>query len=57
MDYLGIVLFIAGLVLLLLGISWGGGKYPWKSGAVIAPIVIGFLLLVAFGFWGKRVAF
>ena len=30
-----------------MGISWGGGLYPWKSPAVITAIVLGFLLLVA----------
>jgi len=36
---------------MLLGISWGGQTYPWKSAGVIVPIIIGALTLVAFGFW------
>jgi MFS family permease len=50
-DYLGTLLFIAGLVLFLLGLSWGGTVYPWKSVKVIASIVVGFCCLVAFGLW------
>ncbi|KAF2651220.1 fungal trichothecene efflux pump [Lophiostoma macrostomum CBS 122681] len=51
LDYPGIFLWTAGLVLFLMGISWGGGLYPWKSAAVISTIVIGAACLIAFGFW------
>jgi MFS family permease len=51
LDYVGIVLFTAGLILFIMGLSWGGNMYPWKSAHVIAPIVVGALLLIAFGFW------
>ncbi|KAI9795862.1 MAG: hypothetical protein M1835_005058 [Candelina submexicana] len=47
-DFVGIVLFTGGLFVFLLGISWGGVVHPWKSGAVISTIIIGFLALVAF---------
>jgi MFS family permease len=50
-DYIGILLFAAGSIIFLLGISWGGSIYPWKSAAVIASIAGGGLTLVAFGFW------
>lgn len=51
LDYVGIFLFVAGLTLLLLPISWGGTLYPWKSAATIATLIIGVLLLVALGLW------
>lgn len=51
LDYGGIFLYTAGLLLLLLGLSWGGSIHPWKSAAVIAPIVIGILSLIALGFY------
>ncbi|KAJ4357516.1 uncharacterized protein N0V89_002092 [Didymosphaeria variabile] len=51
LDYPGMFLWTAGLVLFLMGISWGGGIYPWKSAAVICAIVIGAACLIAFGFW------
>ena len=50
-DVVGIFLFCAGLVIFILGLSWGGGKYPWKSTAVIASILLGFFTLVAFVLW------
>ena len=53
LDYGGITLFVGGLVSLVLGLSWGGGLYPWTSAKAIAPLVVGFCILVAFGFYGK----
>lgn len=53
LDYGGITLFVGGLVSLVLGLSWGGGLFPWTSPSVIAPLVIGFVTLIAFGFYGQ----
>lgn len=47
-DFVGLFLFIGGLLIFLMGLSWGGGLYPWKSANVIATIVVGFITLVAF---------
>lgn len=52
MDFGGIFLFIAGAVLFLLGLSWGGQQYPWKSANVLATLIIGFFTLVAFVLYG-----
>ncbi|EXJ75055.1 uncharacterized protein A1O5_01751 [Cladophialophora psammophila CBS 110553] len=40
-DIVGLVLFVISGACLLLGISWGGQRYPWKSGPVIGTIVSG----------------
>lgn len=50
-DLIGFVLFAGGLLLFIMGLSWGGVVYPWKSSHVIATIVVGFLALVAFVLW------
>lgn len=50
-DWLGLFMFIAGCTLFIVGISWGGSLYPWKSAATIAPIVIGVLTLIGLGFY------
>ncbi|KAB5530376.1 fungal trichothecene efflux pump [Coniochaeta sp. 2T2.1] len=50
-DYVGTVLFTGGMVVFLLGLSWGGNLHPWSSPAVIAPIVIGAVALIVFGFY------
>ena len=52
LDYGGIVLFSGGLILFLLGVSWGGTLYPWGSAHVVATLVIGIVTLVGFVFYG-----
>lgn len=51
LDYVGILLFVAGLFVFLLGLSWGGQQYPWKSAEVIATLVIGGVTMIAFALW------
>jgi MFS family permease len=51
LDFVGLGLFSTGCILFLLGINWGGRQYPWKSAAVLVPIVIGVISLVSLGFW------
>ena len=50
-DYIGAALYTGGLLLFLMGLSWGGSLYPWKSAHVISAIVVGILCLVTLGFW------
>lgn len=39
------------------GLQWGGYQYPWKSAHVIAPLVVGFILLfVLFPLWEIKFA-
>lgn len=33
------------------GMQWGGYQYSWGSAHVLAPLILGAVLLVAFGFW------
>ncbi|KAI1805390.1 MFS general substrate transporter [Daldinia bambusicola] len=53
-DFLGITLTLAGVTILMLGLTWGGSEYPWDSVAVIVTLVLGFLLCVAFVLWQWR---
>jgi hypothetical protein len=50
-DYGGLLLYTAGLVLFILGLSSGGSLYPWTDAKVIAPLVVGFMCLVALFFY------
>lgn len=50
-DHIGFVLFVAGTILFLLGLSWGGSLYAWDSAHVIATLIVGVVLLIALGFW------
>ena len=51
LDYVGIVLFVGGFTTFLLGLSWGGSAYPWKSAHVISTMVVGGLVTIAFILW------
>jgi EmrB/QacA subfamily drug resistance transporter len=55
-DWLGIALLIAGVVPILIGLTWAGVAYPWGSLPVIASIGGGTLVLVGFAFWEKHAA-
>lgn len=50
-DFGGQFLFLFGLGLLVLGLTWGGGKYAWHDAKVVVPLVLGSLLFVCFVVW------
>lgn len=50
-DPVGIFLVTPGLICLLLALQWGGVTYAWNSSMVIALLVMGAVLLVAFALW------
>ncbi|OCK72990.1 trichothecene efflux pump [Lepidopterella palustris CBS 459.81] len=49
LDWIGFPLYAGGLLLFLLGITFGGNQLAWKSAGTICMIIIGAVLLVAFG--------
>lgn len=49
LDLPGIGLLTAGLTLLLAGLNLGGGLYAWANARVLATIIVGITLLIAFG--------
>jgi MFS family permease len=55
-DYIGFVLFTGGLLIFLIGLSWGGTVYPWKSAAVIASMICGGLALIVLAVYEHYVA-
>ncbi|EKG11270.1 Pyridoxal phosphate-dependent enzyme beta subunit [Macrophomina phaseolina MS6] len=48
-DPIGSFLFIGSSALILLALDWAAGTYPWSDAHVIAPLVIGCILLIVFG--------
>ncbi|KAL4808006.1 fungal trichothecene efflux pump [Aspergillus unguis] len=48
LDFIGIFLFVAGCVLFLIGLSWGGTAYPWASAHTLCTLLIGIATIVAF---------
>lgn len=49
LDLPGSGLLTAGLTLFLVGLNLGGGANPWTAAKVLAPLIIGICVLVAFG--------
>jgi Major Facilitator Superfamily len=49
-DYLGIITLIPALVLLLLGLNFGGDKFEWVSGTSFMLFGGSIVLLLVFGF-------
>ncbi|PGH03813.1 hypothetical protein AJ80_08626 [Polytolypa hystricis UAMH7299] len=50
-DFVGGFLSISGMILFLAGLQWGGYQYTWTSAHVLVPLILGFVMLVAFVFW------
>ncbi|CAG9947642.1 unnamed protein product [Clonostachys rosea f. rosea IK726] len=48
LDWIGIALYVCGCVLFLVGLSWGGTTYPWKSAEVLCTLLIGIALVAVF---------
>jgi Na+/melibiose symporter-like transporter len=55
-DYLGVLLSIAGLVTLVYGIIQGGDTGSWLRADVLGPIAAGLALLVVFGWHETRIS-
>lgn len=53
LDYVGMFLYVAGCVLFLVGLSWGGSTYPWASAQVLCTLLIGVATLAAFAVYGE----
>jgi len=52
-DFLGGGLVIGGMIFFLVGLNWGGQQYGWSSAHVRSFLLVGAVLLIAFGFWEK----
>ncbi|KAJ9390912.1 hypothetical protein DTO063F5_1356 [Paecilomyces variotii] len=50
-DFLGVILTLSGSTLIVLGLTWAGGDYQWKSLHVILTIVIGGVVWMLFFLW------
>ncbi|PSN67297.1 MFS general substrate transporter [Corynespora cassiicola Philippines] len=55
-DWFGLFAIVAAIMLLMTPINSGGSLWPWNSAQVIAMLVVGAVLVVAFAVIEKRVA-
>lgn len=51
LDLPGCGLLTSGLTLFLVGLNLGGGVFVWASVQVLAPLIIGIAILIAFGMY------
>jgi hypothetical protein len=56
LDWFGVFLMVAGIVLTLCGLSFGGTQFPWKSAGVIGPMLAGISCLIGLFYWEWKVA-
>ncbi|KAK6508881.1 hypothetical protein TWF481_003648 [Arthrobotrys musiformis] len=47
-DIHGTIVFMPAIICLLLALQWGGSKYPWGNGRIIALLVLAGVLLSIF---------
>jgi hypothetical protein len=50
-DYFGSLLFAASSTSFLLGITFGGSQYPWRSAQTLVPLLLGLLGMAGFVVW------
>lgn len=50
-DYVGTFLSIGGVTMFLVGLQAGGYQYPWISGKVLGPLIVGLIMIIAFPIW------
>jgi hypothetical protein len=55
-DWTGSTLMIASSTSFLVGLSWGGNKYPWRSSAVLVPTIVGLAGIAFTVMYEKRYA-
>ncbi|KAH9902441.1 iron permease [Cubamyces lactineus] len=48
MDWTGIIVMIGSTISMLLALTWGGLQFPWTSGHVLAPLIIGAVGIMIF---------
>ncbi|KAM5358162.1 hypothetical protein ACJZ2D_015525 [Fusarium nematophilum] len=53
-DWVGAGIWTVGLTTFLLGITWAGGQFPWKSAAVIVPMILGSLAIIGLEVFGTK---
>ena len=39
----------------IVGLTFGGVRFPWNSGQVLAPLIIGFVLIGALIFYEAKI--
>jgi hypothetical protein len=56
LDWTGLFLLNAGVILFLVPLSLGGTTFPWNHAGVIAPLTISIVLFATFALWEAKLA-
>ena len=48
LSYRGNILIIGSTISVVIGLTWGGVRYPWSSAQVLSPLVSGLVGLGVF---------
>lgn len=51
LDIPGFAIFVPAVVMLLLAVSWGGQRYPWRSATILGLFLGGVFVLGLFVAW------
>lgn len=51
LDWFGIFLGSSALILILIGLQFGGSTYPWESATVLSLLIVGIVTLGVFAIW------
>ncbi|GJE93421.1 MFS general substrate transporter [Phanerochaete sordida] len=54
-DWVGNAIIVAGTTLAIVGLTFGGIRFPWDSAQVLAPLIIGLALVGAFLLYEAKV--
>lgn len=54
LDLPGTGLLTAGLTIFLTGLNLGGGIFGWSSAPVLATLIVGLVVMIAFGLYEWR---
>ena len=48
MYFSGNLIIISGTTLAMVGLSWGGTRFPWTDVHVLAPLILGIVIIIIF---------
>ncbi|KAJ5170102.1 MFS general substrate transporter [Penicillium coprophilum] len=48
LDFFGTIMLVSGVICLILALQWGGQRYAWSSGRIVACLVLMSALLLSF---------
>lgn len=54
LDWTGMFLFTAGIIMFALPLSWAGNLFAWDSFRTLLPFLLGVAILSAFAFYERR---